>query len=108
MHSSNERRLFTAVKGVKTRQGELFGLKNLFKLRETGSNLTRDLLKRTEIIESGVRMVNYELDAMPKDAIRVFFMHFFKFFIIWISKVSLCVCIVNERIRQFLLFNLML
>ena len=61
VHTSNERRLFTAVAGLKSKQGELFGLKNLFMLRREASNFTNDVIKRTENIESGVRMVKYEI-----------------------------------------------
>ena len=48
------------VAGVKSKQGELFGLKNLFVLKKQGSNLTNDLVKRTENIESCVRVENFE------------------------------------------------
>ena len=61
VHTSNERRYFKAVAGCKSRPGELFGASNLFTLRTGESNLTNELLKRTERIESGVKVSNYEL-----------------------------------------------
>ncbi|XP_065069510.1 DNA excision repair protein ERCC-6-like 2 isoform X2 [Rhopilema esculentum] len=61
IETSNERRLFKGVAGSRTNYGELFGLKNLFVLRKTGSNLTNDVLRRTEKIECGVRSSEYEL-----------------------------------------------
>ena len=61
------------VAGVRSMQGELFGLRNLLVLRPEGSNLTSDLLKRTEDIESGVRVVNYEVQTNQAEFSKVFF-----------------------------------
>ena len=60
------------VAGMRSRQGEIFGLKNLLMLRTEGSNLTKDLLKRTENIESGVRVVNFTVDIDATAASKVF------------------------------------
>ena len=56
---------------MKRKQGELFGIKNLLMLRKEGSNLTKDLLERTEVIESGVKVVDYEVEANLKDISKV-------------------------------------
>ena len=74
VHSRNERRLFMGVAGMRSKQGEIFGLKNLLMLRTEGSNLTKDLLERTENIESGVRVVNFKVvtDAEAAAGSKVF------------------------------------
>ena len=56
VEKSKERRYFTGVAGDKHQQGELFGCQNLFQLRNEGSSLSYDLVKRTEMMEGGVKM----------------------------------------------------
>ncbi|XP_075455266.1 DNA excision repair protein ERCC-6-like 2 isoform X2 [Ascaphus truei] len=52
--SENAKRYFKAVQGSKEHQGELFGVRNLFKLRTQGTCLTRDILEREGQVEAGV------------------------------------------------------
>ncbi|XP_025948239.2 DNA excision repair protein ERCC-6-like 2 isoform X3 [Dromaius novaehollandiae] len=52
--SENAKRYFEAVQGSKEHQGELFGIRNLFKLRTQGSCLTKDILEREGRVEAGV------------------------------------------------------
>ncbi|NWW25006.1 ER6L2 protein, partial [Falcunculus frontatus] len=52
--TENARRYFEAVQGSKEHQGELFGIRNLFKLRTHGSCLTKDILEREGRVEAGV------------------------------------------------------
>ena len=58
---SNERRYFTGVEGDKDRKGELFGLENLFSYRAEGASLSKDIVKRTQKLEAGYRVTNYEI-----------------------------------------------
>ena len=58
---SNERRYFTGVEGDKERKGELFGLENLFSYRAEGASLSKDIVKRTQKLEAGYRVTNYEI-----------------------------------------------
>ncbi|KAG7249817.1 hypothetical protein CRUP_030527, partial [Coryphaenoides rupestris] len=48
------RRYFEAVQGTDGHQGELFGVKNLFRLQTRGTCLTRRLLEREGRVEAGV------------------------------------------------------
>ncbi|XP_035514839.1 DNA excision repair protein ERCC-6-like 2 isoform X1 [Morone saxatilis] len=48
------RRYFEAVQGHGVHKGELFGLKNLFRLQTQGTCLTRTILEREGQVESGV------------------------------------------------------
>ncbi|XP_029961193.1 DNA excision repair protein ERCC-6-like 2 [Salarias fasciatus] len=48
------RRYFEAVQGRVVQKGELFGLKNLFRLQTRGTCLTRTILEREEQVEAGV------------------------------------------------------
>ncbi|XP_038624064.1 DNA excision repair protein ERCC-6-like 2 [Tachyglossus aculeatus] len=52
--SENAKRYFEAVRGSRSRPGELFGARNLFTLRPRGSCLTRDILQREGRVEAGV------------------------------------------------------
>lgn len=58
---TNERRYFTGVEGEKDRKGELFGLENLFSYRAEGASLSKDIVKRTEKLEAGYKVVKYEI-----------------------------------------------
>ncbi|XP_053558392.1 LOW QUALITY PROTEIN: DNA excision repair protein ERCC-6-like 2 [Bombina bombina] len=49
----NAKRYFEAVQGSKEHKGELFGIKNLFKLRTQGTCLTREILEREGHVEAG-------------------------------------------------------
>ncbi|XP_034090882.1 DNA excision repair protein ERCC-6-like 2 isoform X2 [Gymnodraco acuticeps] len=48
------RRYFEAVQGHGVHKGELFGIKNLFRLQTLGSCLTREILEREGQVEAGV------------------------------------------------------
>ncbi|XP_022055664.2 DNA excision repair protein ERCC-6-like 2 isoform X1 [Acanthochromis polyacanthus] len=48
------RRYFEAVQGHDVHKGELFGLKNLFRLQTQGTCLTRQILEREGQVEAGV------------------------------------------------------
>lgn len=61
MEGNNERRYFTAVDGEKDKKGELFGIENLFTLRNDGCCVASDIFKRSDKIERGFRMAKYEL-----------------------------------------------
>ncbi|XP_049628266.1 DNA excision repair protein ERCC-6-like 2 [Suncus etruscus] len=63
--SENAKRYFEAVQGSKEHQGELFGIKNLFKLRSQGSCLTRDILEREGQVEAGVMTATMWLKEEP-------------------------------------------
>ncbi|XP_078242302.1 DNA excision repair protein ERCC-6-like 2 isoform X2 [Pogona vitticeps] len=52
--SENAKRYFEAVQGSKEHQGELFGIRNLFKFRDCGSCLTKEILEREGRVEAGV------------------------------------------------------
>ncbi|XP_007937382.1 DNA excision repair protein ERCC-6-like 2 [Orycteropus afer afer] len=52
--SENAKRYFEAVQGSKEHRGELFGIRNLFKLRSQGACLTRDILEREGQVEAGI------------------------------------------------------
>ncbi|XP_063151290.1 DNA excision repair protein ERCC-6-like 2 [Candoia aspera] len=52
--SENAKRYFKAVQGSKEHQGELFGIRNLFRLRDHGSCLTKEILEREGQVEAGV------------------------------------------------------
>ena len=58
---TNERRYFTGVEGDKDKKGELFGLENLFSYRAEGASLSKDIIRRTEKLEAGYKVVEYEL-----------------------------------------------
>jgi len=65
---SKERRYFTGVAGDKHQQGELFGCQNLFQLRNEGSSLSYDLMKRSEMMEGGVKMAKNDLTDRTKES----------------------------------------
>ena len=67
VEKSKERRYFTGVAGDKHQQGELFGCQNLFQLRNEGSSLSYDLLRRTEKMEGGVKMSENQLAKTSTD-----------------------------------------
>ncbi|CAL8249268.1 unnamed protein product [Merluccius merluccius] len=52
------RRYFEAVQGTDGQKGELFGIKNLFRLQTQGTCLTRSLLEREGRVEAGVVSAN--------------------------------------------------
>ncbi|XP_066016491.1 DNA excision repair protein ERCC-6-like 2 isoform X3 [Pocillopora verrucosa] len=58
---TNERRYFTGVEGDKDKKGELFGLENLFSYRAEGASLSKDIIRRTEELEAGYKVAEYEL-----------------------------------------------
>ncbi|XP_055982453.1 DNA excision repair protein ERCC-6-like 2 [Sorex fumeus] len=64
--SENAKRYFEAVQGSKEHQGELFGVKNLFKLRSQGSCLTKDILEREGQVEAGVMTATSWLREEPQ------------------------------------------
>ncbi|XP_074809247.1 DNA excision repair protein ERCC-6-like 2 isoform X2 [Natator depressus] len=63
--SENAKRYFEAVQGSKEHQGELFGIHNLFKLRNQGSCLTKDILEREGQVEAGVMTATTWLKEEP-------------------------------------------
>lgn len=65
VEGNNERRYFTAVDGEKDNKGELFGIENLFALRDDDCSVSTDIFKRSDKIERGFRMAKYEL--CPKE-----------------------------------------
>ena len=67
VEKSKQRRYFTGVAGDKHQPGELFGCQNLFQLRNEGSSLSYDLVKRTEMMEGGVKMTKNQLTKASKD-----------------------------------------
>ena len=69
VEKSKERRYFTGVAGDKHQQGELFGCQNLFQLRNEGSSLSYDLVKRTEMMEGGIKMTKNHLTKASKDTL---------------------------------------
>ncbi|XP_044052654.1 DNA excision repair protein ERCC-6-like 2 isoform X2 [Siniperca chuatsi] len=54
MGKESARRYFEAVQGHGVHKGELFGIKNLFRLQIQGTCLTRKILEREGQVESGV------------------------------------------------------
>ncbi|XP_070760337.1 DNA excision repair protein ERCC-6-like 2 isoform X2 [Enoplosus armatus] len=54
MGKESVRRYFEAVQGHDVHKGELFGIKNLFRLQTQGTCLTRKILEREGQVESGV------------------------------------------------------
>ncbi|XP_030594309.1 DNA excision repair protein ERCC-6-like 2 isoform X1 [Archocentrus centrarchus] len=52
----SSRRYFEAVQGRDDHKGELFGIKNLFRLQTQGTCLTRKILEREGQVEAGVMM----------------------------------------------------
>ncbi|XP_070821102.1 DNA excision repair protein ERCC-6-like 2 [Chaetodon trifascialis] len=54
MGKESARRYFEAVQGHGVHKGELFGIKNLFRLQVQGTCLTRKILEREGQVESGV------------------------------------------------------
>lgn len=67
VEKSKERRYFTGVAGDKHQQGELFGCHNLFQLRNEGSSLSYDVVKRTEMMEGGVKVTKNQLSRATTD-----------------------------------------
>ncbi|KAK6180078.1 hypothetical protein SNE40_012292 [Patella caerulea] len=53
--AENAKRLFHGVQGNKHKQGELFGIKNMFQLRTGESCLTMDILERNSKVEAGLK-----------------------------------------------------
>ena len=49
------------MEGDKNRKGELFGLENWFFYRAEGASLCKDIVKRTQKLEAGYRVTNYEI-----------------------------------------------
>ncbi|KAM9391874.1 DNA excision repair protein ERCC-6-like 2 [Pholidichthys leucotaenia] len=54
------RRYFEAVQGHGVYKGELFGIKNLFRLQTQGTCLTRNILEREGQVEAGVMMSTHK------------------------------------------------
>ncbi|XP_070598892.1 DNA excision repair protein ERCC-6-like 2 [Erythrolamprus reginae] len=52
--SKNAKRYFKAVQGFSEHQGELFGIRNLFRLQDQGTCLTKEILEREGQVEAGV------------------------------------------------------
>uniref|UniRef100_A0A8C5SXT6 ERCC excision repair 6 like 2 n=1 Tax=Laticauda laticaudata TaxID=8630 RepID=A0A8C5SXT6_LATLA len=52
--SKNAKRYFKAVQGSREHQGELFGIRNLFRFQDHGSCLTKEILEREGQVEAGV------------------------------------------------------
>ena len=49
------------MEGDKDRKGELFGLENLFSFHAERSSLSKDIVKRTQKLEAGYRVTNYQI-----------------------------------------------
>lgn len=64
--TENAKRYFKAVQGSKEHKGELFGIHNLFKLRNQGTCLTRDILEREGQVEAGIRSTT--MHACPQSS----------------------------------------
>ncbi|KAJ7993959.1 hypothetical protein DPEC_G00260080 [Dallia pectoralis] len=58
LETENARRYFEAVQGADSQKGELFGIKNLFRLQTQGTCLTRKILEREGRVELGVMTAN--------------------------------------------------
>ncbi|KAK3565787.1 hypothetical protein QTP86_015048 [Hemibagrus guttatus] len=56
--NENPRRYFEAVQGVYGQTGELFGIRNLFRLQTDGTCLTRRILEREGQVELGIMTAN--------------------------------------------------
>ncbi|XP_032218750.2 DNA excision repair protein ERCC-6-like 2 isoform X2 [Nematostella vectensis] len=63
---STERRYFMGVEGEKDHKGELFGIENLFAYRAEGINLAQDIIRRTDKVEAGLRVAEYQIVAAVK------------------------------------------
>nr|XP_033784078.1 DNA excision repair protein ERCC-6-like 2 isoform X2 [Geotrypetes seraphini] len=59
--SENAKRYFAAVQGSKEHQGELFGVRNLFRLKTEGTCLTREILEREGQVEAGIMTATTQL-----------------------------------------------
>uniref|UniRef100_A0A8D2KWJ3 ERCC excision repair 6 like 2 n=1 Tax=Varanus komodoensis TaxID=61221 RepID=A0A8D2KWJ3_VARKO len=64
--NENAKRYFEAVQGSKEHQGELFGIRNLFKLQDHGSCLTKAILERVGQVEAGVLTATSWLKEEPQ------------------------------------------
>ncbi|KAL4236647.1 DNA excision repair protein ERCC-6-like 2 [Mactra antiquata] len=58
VEDENAKRYFYAVQGNPQQKGELFGIKNMFILRTGEACITRDIIKRNEIVESAIEGFN--------------------------------------------------
>ncbi|XP_043914869.1 DNA excision repair protein ERCC-6-like 2 [Protopterus annectens] len=54
VESENAKRYFVAMQGMKGHTGELFGIHNVFRFRNEGSCLTKDIIEREGRVEAGV------------------------------------------------------
>lgn len=74
MGCENARRYFDAVQGTDGQSGELFGIRNLFRLQTDGTCLTQRILKREGKVEVGIMTAKTQAmgermqDADPKSA----------------------------------------
>ncbi|XP_076021280.1 DNA excision repair protein ERCC-6-like 2 isoform X2 [Genypterus blacodes] len=63
----NARRYFEAVQGNDGHKGELFGIKNLFRLQTQGTCLTRTILEREGQVEAGVMTTSIRTDGEEQE-----------------------------------------
>lgn len=61
------RRYFEAVQGHGVHKGELFGIKNLFRLQTQGTCLTRKILEREGQVEAGVMTTSTHTDEEKEE-----------------------------------------
>ncbi|XP_068167707.1 DNA excision repair protein ERCC-6-like 2 [Antennarius striatus] len=67
----SSRRYFEAVQGHAIHRGELFGIKNLFRLQTTGTCLTRKILEREGQVEAGVMTTSIHTGEEGEESKRV-------------------------------------
>ncbi|CAO1626820.1 unnamed protein product [Sympodiomycopsis kandeliae] len=60
---NSERRFFNGVEGVKSHQGELFGLKNMFTLREDTCSITKEIIQDCNVDESAMDVKNFQREV---------------------------------------------
>jgi SNF2 family DNA or RNA helicase len=67
--ASSERRYFSGVQDQKDKQGEIFGLANLFNYRGEGQVLLKDIVNKTNVAESkmGVLISDVDLSQLEDD-----------------------------------------
>ncbi|KAK7934276.1 hypothetical protein WMY93_005172 [Mugilogobius chulae] len=76
LHSSvvaveSARRYFEAVQGDDTQKGELFGIKNLFRLQTQGTCLTRQILEREGQVEAGLMTTRTHMGEEKEEEAKV-------------------------------------
>uniref|UniRef100_A0A3B4AUW0 Uncharacterized protein n=1 Tax=Periophthalmus magnuspinnatus TaxID=409849 RepID=A0A3B4AUW0_9GOBI len=66
--AESARRYFEAVQGNDTQKGELFGIKNLFRLKTQGTCLTRQILEREGQVEAGLTTTRTHMREEKEEA----------------------------------------